>query len=238
MASFVLFSILIIFTLQFTNIYSSVIIKSIKSNALLKRSIMLTGDYFANNDLNEQDNRNINTRLWKNFDLTYTVLGNFAYYNQTQPYTVMNVIRNAFDTWQKNSPYKFTDKTPSKDTEIKIIFTNDKTFFNDENNNKYIKHECDRQFKNSIAHAFYSDHSKYPGEIHINNEYSWIESTNPQGSISLETILLHEIGHILGLGHSSDPDSIMYPHIYTNQIKSISFFDNLEISLLASQLCH
>lgn len=51
------------------------------------------------------------------------------------------------------------------------------------------------------------------------------------GSYDLKTVILHELGHFLGLGHRSDSQSIMRPSINTTTVmNSPGFVDALEIS--------
>ncbi|CAJ0941640.1 unnamed protein product, partial [Mesorhabditis belari] len=53
-------------------------------------------------------------------------------------------------------------------------------------------------------------HSAYPplGIVHLDADELWTLRENGN-RVNLETVLLHEIGHVLGLHHLKDPDSIM-----------------------------
>lgn len=56
-------------------------------------------------------------------------------------------------------------------------------------------------------------------------------TANPQFSFDLPTILLHEMGHLLGLCHESYANSIMDPHYFTTQ-RSLKSFDTNKIKAL------
>ena len=61
-----------------------------------------------------------------------------------------------------------------------------------------------------LAHCFFPDPSNsyaLAGDMHINDAYTWRVGAN----YDLYSVALHESGHGLGLGHSADPSSIMYP---------------------------
>ena len=46
----------------------------------------------------------------------------------------------------------------------------------------------------------------------INTRYTWSTGcVNRAGQIDLETVFLHENGHVAGLGHSTDVNAVMYP---------------------------
>lgn len=64
-----------------------------------------------------------------------------------------------------------------------------------------------------------------------------MESKNPPGSISLKTVLLHEIGHVLGLYHSKDLNSVMYEFIFTNRVLTISYKDRNDLNKLYKDSC-
>ena len=50
----------------------------------------------------------------------------------------------------------------------------------------------------------------------INTRYAWTTGCIQQGSAyDLESVYLHENGHVAGLGHSTDPSAVMYPSYQT-----------------------
>ena len=89
---------------------------------------------------------------------------------------------------------------------------------------------------NVIAHAFYPPPcgGTHAGSMHFDDAEPW--DLAGSGGVDLETVALHEIGHLLGLAHSSDPNAIMYP-TYTGVQRALGQDDVDGIRRLYPALC-
>nr|CAI5850171.1 unnamed protein product [Callosobruchus analis] len=75
-------------------------------------------------------------------------------------------------------------------------------------------------------------HATYPTgntcvEIHVDRRESWDFSLNGsirKDQVSLLMVMVHEIGHVLGLGHSSVKSAIMYPW-YQDKVRGLDIDD-------------
>ncbi|MBF0438519.1 MAG: matrixin family metalloprotease [Magnetococcales bacterium] len=66
----------------------------------------------------------------------------------------------------------------------------------------------------SLGYDPYTD-----GSVVISDTYDWTENGQLTQSLSeklLKKVLVHEVGHLIGLGHSDNPVSIMYANPYNN----------------------
>jgi hypothetical protein len=84
-----------------------------------------------------------------------------------------------------------------------------------------------------VAHTFYPappNPEPIAGDMHFDDSESWRIGANTD----LFSVALHELGHALGLGHSDNPNAVMYP--YYRMATALSDIDrNTVLTLYAAQ---
>jgi hypothetical protein len=73
--------------------------------------------------------------------------------------------------------------------------------------------ECDAGFRSfsTLAHSFTYGNGCLAGEVHFNRSIPFVLNGSwVKGFYDLRTVCEHEVGHLLGLIHSSDPLDLMY----------------------------
>lgn len=109
---------------------------------------------------------------------------------------VENALEKAMNTWAKVSKLRFTKTTGSK-ADITIGFYTG-------------AHGDNAAFDGKggvLAHAY----EPQWGMLHFDDQEPW-STTVQSGRTNLTSVAVHELGHVLGLSHSADRKSIMYPY--------------------------
>ncbi|XP_019867201.2 72 kDa type IV collagenase-like [Aethina tumida] len=125
-------------------------------------------------------------KKWPQKELTYTILN---YPTDLDASDTEVEIRRAFSVWTNHIDLKFRESGINPDIKINFINLTD-----------YEK----------LGQGYYP----YDGIIHINSQHKWGIFTPLGNKKHLFEILVHEIGHVLGLKHNNDKNSVMYPVTY------------------------
>jgi len=68
------------------------------------------------------------------------------------------------------------------------------------------------QLSNGTLGVTWSTSGRPEADMAINTRYTWVTGCrNVSGAFDLESVYLHENGHVAGLGHSTDINAVMYP---------------------------
>ncbi|KAF3796610.1 putative metalloproteinase 165R [Nymphaea thermarum] len=108
-------------------------------------------------------------------------------------------LRSAFAKWAAVSPFQFAEASEGKVADLQIAF-----YSGDHGDG----HPFDGPGK-ILAHVFAPTNER----LHFDADETWLLDATGMNRVDLESVAVHEISHLLGLGHSADESAIMYPSI-------------------------
>jgi hypothetical protein len=134
---------------------------------------------------------------WDKLDITYVFVNGT---DTLQGDTERDLIRRAFALWAEQTALTFTEASDSSTADIVIGWATG-------------EHGDGDPFDGPgdvLAHAsFPNPYDKSQVFLHFDDDERWVDSDTRD--VDLLTVAAHEIGHTLGLAHSSEPDALMFP---------------------------
>ncbi|MBW7885426.1 MAG: matrixin family metalloprotease [Caldilineaceae bacterium] len=135
----------------------------------------------------------------------------------------LDAIIGAANTWTLVDAADFTlaYDGPTSSTDVGYNSANEIVFVD-----KGLTDEQGKSQPLAVARVFFTGDTILEADIWVNDAYAWDATGNPEwDEVDLESVVLHELGHWLALGHDPDNRSVMYYSIMSGTLKR-TLYDN------------